>query len=233
MVANEGATVTKAKIVIVDENGNAKAGKSITCLYNPETLQFSRSASWDKKPISQESHAEHSYKGGGAATLSVKLFFDTTRNIQEHGVKVRAGTDVRDYTDFLFSLTEVEPKTGHPPYCRFEWGGKFYFVKGFMKSVSVDYTLFLPDGTPIRADVSVSFEETDSEQELDDRAQNPTTRSVARKTWIVREGERLDWIAYQEYGKAANWRHIAEVNGLENPLSLRPGQVLKLTPLER
>ena len=42
MTANEGATVTKAKIVIVDENGNAKAGKSITCLYNPETLQISR-----------------------------------------------------------------------------------------------------------------------------------------------------------------------------------------------
>ncbi|MEA3309352.1 MAG: LysM peptidoglycan-binding domain-containing protein [Chloroflexota bacterium] len=231
MATTKGATVTKAKIVVVDEKGNAKAGKSITCMYNPETLQFSRSASWDKKSIPQESHSEHSYKGGEAATLSVKLFFDTTRDIQEHGVKVSAGTDVRNYTDFLFSLTEVEQDTGHPPYCRFEWGGKFYFVKGFLKSVSADYTLFLPDGTPIRAEVSVSFEETDSEEELDDQAQNPTTRSLARKTWIVREGERLDWIAYQEYGKAANWRHIAEVNGIDNPLVLRPGQVLKLTPL--
>jgi nucleoid-associated protein YgaU len=42
----------------------------------------------------------------------------------------------------------------------------------------------------------------------------------------------LDWIAYQEYGDAAAWRHIAEVNNLHNPLSLVPGQLLKLTPLE-
>lgn len=226
------ATVKKAKIVVVDENGNADTSKSITCMYNPETLQFSRSASWDQREIPQEGHAEHSYKGGGGASLSVKLLFDTTRDMQEHGLNVKAGNDVRQYTDFLFSLMEVDAETGEPPYCRFEWGGKFFFVKGYVKSVSANYTLFLPDGTPIRAEVDVSFEETDSEESLDNRGQNPTTRTEARKTWVVREGERLDWIAYQEYGNPARWRHIAEVNDISDPLDLQPGQVLKLTPWE-
>ena len=45
------------------------------------------------------------------------------------------------------------------------------------------------------------------------------------------EGERLDWIAYQEYGNPRHWRHIADVNDLANPFDLRSGQVLKLTPL--
>jgi nucleoid-associated protein YgaU len=49
---------------------------------------------------------------------------------------------------------------------------------------------------------------------------------------VVREGERLDWIAYREYGNPARWRHIAEVNGISDPLELQPGQVLKLTPWE-
>jgi nucleoid-associated protein YgaU len=48
---------------------------------------------------------------------------------------------------------------------------------------------------------------------------------------VVREGERLDWIAYQEYGRAAYWRHIAETNDLADPTDIRPGQILQLVPL--
>ncbi|NJM39843.1 MAG: LysM peptidoglycan-binding domain-containing protein [Anaerolineae bacterium] len=47
----------------------------------------------------------------------------------------------------------------------------------------------------------------------------------------MRAGETLDYIAYQHYGDAAQWRHIAQANNLLNPKNLRPGLVLKLTPL--
>jgi nucleoid-associated protein YgaU len=36
----------------------------------------------------------------------------------------------------------------------------------------------------------------------------------------------LDYLAYREYGSASRWREIAEANQLENPLDLRPGQIL-------
>ncbi len=216
-------TVVKAEIVIVDKHGTPDSSKSpIKCLYNPETLQFSRSSSWSKEEIPQESHAKHTYKGGGGASLSVRLIFDTSST----------GEDVREkFTDRLFALLNVDDKLKHPPYCRFEWGGKFFFPKGFVSSVKASYTLFLPSGEPIRAEVDVSFEETDTEKDLANRPQNPTSRSEARATWVVREGERLDWIAAQEYGNAAAWRHIAMENNIEDPLALQTGQVLKLTPL--
>jgi nucleoid-associated protein YgaU len=47
----------------------------------------------------------------------------------------------------------------------------------------------------------------------------------------VHEGQSLDWIAYQEYGNPSCWRHIAEINDLDDPLNLQPGQVLKIVPL--
>jgi nucleoid-associated protein YgaU len=234
MPANASSTVEKAKIVVVDESGNPIGGApSITCMYNPTTINFKRSSKWDAKPVRQQSRTEHNYKGGGPATLSVTLLFDTTRNIQSLGVQ--AGTDVRtEYIDPLLSLMEVETDPSaedRPPYCRFELGGKFYFNIGFVKSVDVKYKLFLPDGTPVRAEASVTFEEVRNEEELDNRPQNPTSRSEARKTWIVREGERLDQIAHQEYGSPSHWRHIAEINDIADPFNLQPGQVLKLTPL--
>ncbi len=226
-------TVTKAQIVEVDEKGNA-VGDAIVCMYNPESLTINRGASWNPRDVPQRTLQKYSYKGGGAATVSAKLLFDSTRNMKEHGVTVQAGSDVRTYINKLYKLLQVAEHQNNqkrPPYCRFEWGSQKYFIKGFLSKVDVTYSLFLPDGTPIRAEVDVTFQIDDEEADLDKVLQNPTSRTEARKTWIVREGERLDWIAYQEYGHQKHWRHIAEVNGIKDPLDLQPGQILKLTPL--
>lgn len=75
--------------------------------------------------------------------------------------------------------------------------------------------------------MTVTFSQVREEK----KRQNPTSYTEPRKTWVVREGERLDWIAYQEYGDPGYWRHIAEANNLANPFDLQPGLVLQLTPL--
>jgi nucleoid-associated protein YgaU len=47
----------------------------------------------------------------------------------------------------------------------------------------------------------------------------------------VQQRETLDFIASQEYGQASHWRHIAEANGIDDPMRVRPGTVLALPPL--
>jgi len=87
--------------------------------------------------------------------------------------------------------------------------------------------MFKADGTPLRAKVNVTFLRVPEKP----ARQNPTSQSEPRKIWVVHEGETLDWIAYEEYGDPAYWRHIADTNDLINPKDLRPGQILKLVPL--
>ena len=94
-----------------------------------------------------------------------------------------------------------------------------------MQSVNVTYTMFLPDGTPVRARAKVKMRQIEEGLHA---PQNPTSRSVPRRVWVVKERQTLDWIAYKEYGDPALWRHLAQLNDLDNPLSLRPGQVLNL-----
>lgn len=234
MPDNNQPTVAKAKISIVDKNGNAQsgAGKSLTCMYNPESMQYNRAPTFEKKEIPNQTNAQDHRAGGGKATLSVKLFFDTTRSMQIDGRTIEAGSDVRKHIRFLLTLLQEDPQTpGQQPFCNFEWGGKLYIYKGFCTSVDVTYSLFKPDGTPIRAEASVRFEEQAAAEALDRMPQNPTSRSEARKTWIVHEGDRLDWIAYKEYGNAAYWRHIAETNHIADPFNLQTGQILKLVKL--
>src|SRR5512137_778193 len=98
-------SLTKAKIVKVKADGTDSESKD--CLFNPETLSYSRSASWTPTKIAQNSLPWYTYSGGGSGSLSVTLFFDTSDT----------GKDVREeYTKFLFSFFQVEKgtdKDGH------------------------------------------------------------------------------------------------------------------------
>jgi nucleoid-associated protein YgaU len=158
------------------------------------------------------------YGGGEPEELDLDLFFDETDT----------QLDVRVHTTPLRMLATRNFLFDKPPLVMFMWG-TVVSKMSYVSRVDVTYTFFRPDGTPLRAKVKVHLKEW--HDKLLSLAQNPTTRSEARKTWVVTEGQTLDWIAYQEYNDPAHWRHIAEVNNLDDPLALRPGQILKLTPI--
>lgn len=213
------------------ETDFVECGK-ISCMFRPTELSISKSARWGGDSAESNEKAggtiarlnvpEKHFSGGDAAKLTLNLFFDTTDT----------GKDVRGTTDKLFDLVMIDKDTlatsPTAPYCRFKWGTITSFMS-MVTSVSVKYTLFLSDGTPVRAEAALSLEQALDEGKL--TGQNPTSFSEARKLRVVTEGETLDWIAYQEYGDPAQWRHIAQANNLMNPQDLQSGQLLKLTPL--
>lgn len=217
-MAGNAESPKKAEIVNV-----ANSSKKVTCHFNPDTLKLTKEINWVEKPDLGGDASELAFGGGKAQDLDIPLLFDTTAS----------GKDVRNEYKTLFELAMIDKskkdsKTnqGEPPMVMFQWG-KFLSFKAVIKSISEEFTMFKSDGTPLRAKVTVGFKQVN----LDPKPQNPTSRSEARKIWVVEEGQRLDWIAFQEYNDSAQWRHIAETNNLENPMVLVPGQVLKLTPL--
>jgi|GEM_PF-230481 len=165
------------------------------------------------------------FKGGEVATYSLELLFDTTD--KQPGTSAR---DVRRHTNDLLALTigkeKNEAELYPPPPVDFVWG-KFRLFRAVVESVSISYTMFDTDGTPVRATAETGFLEWVEEK----TAQNPTTRTEPRKTWIVQQGQTLHQIAQAEYGHPGYWRHLADSNDLLNPLTLQPGQVLILPPL--
>jgi hypothetical protein len=154
------------------------------------------------------------YVHGNTRSLSMELFFDTYEE----------QTDVRAYTSKLYELLEIESTTHAPPICDLSWG-TFQFT-GVLDHVSGKFTLFLSDGTPVRATLNVTFKEFIEVKVL--VQQNPTQSADHRKTRTVRAGDRIDTIAAEEYGDPAKWRLVAEANGLNDPTALRPGDVLNL-----
>lgn len=221
MIFGKQNNLQKASIVISDTN------ETIPCQFNPQELSISRSVHWSHVNLPVLNSPIMQFRGSAPTTCHVNLIFDTSDS----------GDDVRGYTNQLMRLT-LKGGGGHgsqdlllePPSVAFVWG-KFELFKAVISDLSITYVLFLADGTPIRARANITFTQNDHE---DDPlpAQNPTSRTEARKTRIVRAGERLDYIAYEEYGEARHWRFLAEANGLDHAEALKPGSLLIIPPLE-
>ncbi len=202
---------------------NLSNNKVTECHFNPNEFEINKAVGWSEKPSMGNDVSSLAFSGGEGEEFTVPLLFDTTAT----------GKDVRKEYDDLFNMLKVDDekkntstKKSEPPTCRFQWG-KFISFDAVIKEIKQKFTLFKRDGTPLRVDVTLTLKQVTNKP----KGQNPTSRSEARKIWIVEEGQRLDWIAYQEYDDAAQWRYIAETNNLDNPDDLRPGQVLKLVPL--
>jgi hypothetical protein len=201
----------------------------VECMFNPSEYTLSKANKW----------GEGTYKLGDAplpnfdGTTGMKL--DVNNLIFDTYVRPSSGPpeDVRDYTDKLFELMKVEPKTqkrrantpGRPPRVSFRCGRVFSF-KAVITNVTQVFTLFWEDGRPVRAKVNISFLQVESSSTFP--AQNPTSMGQPQKVRVVGPGETIDAIAYAELGDASLWRLLAEYNGLDDPLRLRAGQRLAI-----
>ena len=212
--------LAKATISNLDDPG----ARPIEVLFNPTEYSMSKSNTWQQVKVVGSNVPRLEFTSGGAITLSLKdLTFDTYED----------GTDVRRYTDKFLALTKISPKTvdrvtgiGRPPRVLFSWGRDVKF-ESVVTSLSIDFTLFNADGMPVRAKMSISLQESKDAGEKP--AQNPTSKgTMGQKVYIVKPGDTLDRIAYEELGDSGLWREIADNNRLDNPMALKPGLPLAI-----
>jgi len=220
---------TRGKLVVQE---GAQKDQAVEFMFNPTEYSISKANKWELKANKSGNVPKWEFGGGDPRSLQVELLFDTSLKPDS--------TDVRKKTNQLFNFMMIDAglkskspnsKMGQPPKCRLYWGQdtKNYF-DCYITSCQIKYTMFNENGTPIRASATLQLKEVRDPKEL--LPTNPTSQGEAgRRVHIVQEGDRLDWIAFQEYGDANQWRRIAEANRITNPLDLKPGMVLSIPSL--
>lgn len=206
-------TLTKATIIPQSPPG----ATAIPVLFNPTRYGLGASNQLAEIGIPGLPAPILQYLRGASRSLTMQLFFDT----------YEAGTSVTTYTDAVYSLLDIEATTHAPPICEFRWQALSF--TGVIERVDGQFTLFLGDGTPVRATLDVTFREL---VDLQTAVKETNTQSADHATThTVMRGETLSAIAAQEYGDPGQWRPIANANQLDNPRLLSPGQVLAIPPL--
>ena len=212
--------MSNTKASLVEANGS----KELKFRFNPKEYSIQKSATWNRPTNkSAKSSSKPEFGGVQPQSLSMELFFDDWENPDADLLD-----DVKTLLGWLKPTEEsINKKKPQPQILKLQWGSNHSLseFKGFLKSVSVKYTMFKPDGKPVRATANIALEEVPEEP----KPTNPTSGSLAgRRTYVVGAGDSLHSVAYAEYGDPGLWRALAVFNGIDDPLRIAPGARLLL-----
>ncbi len=206
---------------------------------NPDQILMSRQSSMG-------SYGSGSSNSGTPAGSSPSIFKKSTPPILTLSRVVFFGSDTKSRCDQLMDWMSpgggmlgalagaaLAAATGvnlvtRPPKVIFQWGPPSAFlIEANITSVNVTYNRFAADGSPIRAEVTIRMQQQPSLLAL--LATNPTSAGLpGRSAHTVTAGDSLARIATDRYGSPGRWRQLAETNGIEDPLRVRPGDQVYL-----
>jgi Contractile injection system tube protein/LysM domain len=216
--------LTKLRIVNQDNN------TGFNVLFNPTQLTIDDGSQWKEQP-KPRFKPELQYTGWQLKSISMELFFDT----------YEAGTDVREETgkfaELLIPTTNDRGQGKRPPKVKLIWGpaesrpaSGLTTLDWILEKLNQKFTMFLGDGTPVRATLNVTFKEFIPPKKVEQ--ENRTRRSFPEKTYTVKAGDTLEGIAAGLWKDPLKWRIIAESNGIDNPRLLDVGVTLSIPAID-
>jgi nucleoid-associated protein YgaU len=232
---------------------NGKKFEDFKFQFNPTELSYDKSAEIAEITIPGLDAPLQQFIRGHAEKLTLELFFDST----DKGMGQNA-VSVTEKTDPFYRLIKIEPERHAPPICVFFWNEQFpgsslskksdsserdqnstgsntddgnQRRNGFrciVESVKQKFTLFSPEGVPLRATLTVTLREYKTLKEQLDQL-NPTSPDRTH-SHVLQSGDTLSSIAAQFYQHPGDWRFIADTNGIEDPRRLTVGSFLTIPP---
>jgi hypothetical protein len=143
--------LVRAKLVSKDGGG------TINFMFNPSELSLERRINLNESLGAQDGdgQAQTSYANSDPRKMSLTdLVFDT----YEEGGSASVMPYVQQFEKALHTTPSGNGKGKRPPTYTLVWGD-YSYIHGFITSVHYKLTMFLPNGTPVRAKVSIDIQE--------------------------------------------------------------------------
>lgn len=211
-----------------ERKGKPPPNKVFEAMFNPATYSRTYSTVWSKRQGINTSGAQLQYERSAPGELSLDLVLDGT-GVDEMGiVTLTAPMTVAQRVQAFLDVAYTYNGTIHEPnHLVVEWGD--LELRCRLESVTIAYTLFGREGTPLRAELAVKLL---SDDERKQRAKREDKQSPdLTHSRVVKSGDTLPLLTRQIYGSPAAYLDVARWNGLDDFRSLTPGQELLFPPL--
>jgi nucleoid-associated protein YgaU len=169
--------------------------------------------------------ASPEYARTEAETVSFDLVIDGTGVVEAARGKP-VSSEISRLRDLVYTYQGSEHE---PSPVELNWGDELCAFRARLTEMSVDYTLFKADGTPLRAKVRLSFLEALTPQEVAVQAddQSPDLSHLVR----VRAGDTLPGLCQRILKDPDAYLDIAVANDLDGFRSLVPNTILRFPPM--
>lgn len=206
-------------------------------VYNPTEFSVSYGTEYDGGELPINADVSKKYMSTAPRSLSMKLFFDGTGAspsssslgaIAANTLGIHVNTVDIQIETFIGLATTVNKEKHRPRYVMVIWGS--FIMTGVVTTLNVNYTMFQPDGRPLRATMDITIKENIAST-LITKLLNLLSPDLS-KSIVVQEGDTLPLLCYQEYNDASLYPKIAEVNNLKNYRKLKQGMELLFPPID-
>jgi hypothetical protein len=211
-----------------------KTGEEYTAVLNPETYSLNYEVKSNSEQAQGTSGNQSNYSSTVPQKLDFDFLFDATGALTSHIIALPFSLDTPEtveeqITKFKRAIFDFIGDTHQPPFVLLQWGPLEFKCK--VEKLQINYKLFKPDGTPLRAIAKVTFtsEIADKERAAKEDVKSPDLTHIR----TVRAGDTLPLLCYDIYEDATLYREIARVNRLINFRKLTVGQQIIFPPIEK
>lgn len=207
-----------------------------TALASPESYSVTYNVNINEKGAQGSSVPVDSFNSGSPQTISFKILFDGTGiinnnnggNLPALAIPGAGGSDVtQEIEKFKRVVYNYQSATHQPSYVQIRWGTLLYNCR--LVSLTINFKLFKPDGSPLRAEADCRFRGSIDEKKLAaiEGRLSPDITHIR----TVAEGDTLPLLCFREYGDSKYYYQVAKVNGLIDIKQLTPGMKILFPPI--
>lgn len=223
--------MSKDLMEIIGYSDNEYSGSGIsscTVQINPASYSHEHRTSYNNTVSQGAPGATLKFKGTSPEKISFDIYFDATGAVSTASIldsQVAVDDQIQTFKDVCFTYNG---DIHEPNYLIVSWGTLVFKCK--LTSLSISYTLFQSDGTPLRAKLSVSFEEAIDAELIAKDAGNlsPDLTHLVE----VKDGDTLPMICFRMYGDTSYYIEVAKYNNLLNFRDIPPGTKIYLPPIK-
>jgi len=217
-------------VCTVDQGKVSVGSAKFVATLNPSSYSHRQTLHYNsprRRPVGSAGQ-DPKFAAVGNDTVGFALMLDGTGVVPGGGSATAPPRPVIDQIRALNSVVYAYDGQKHEPnVVRLLWGTFIFF--GRLTTMSTEYTLFKPEGEPLRAKVTLSFTGFMSKEEQALVA-NRSSPDLSHKV-VVKAGDTLPLLCYRIYKDSGYYMDVARHNGLTDFRRLEPGTTLSFPPL--
>jgi len=202
-----------------------RVGAPFVALINPETYSIETKMEFNLTQGHGTTGQTPKFLQKPPEEMSFEFLFDNTGILDGQPVE-NLKSKLQTFQELLMGY---DSSTHEPKFFKLAWGTLIF--KGRCTALNINYKLFNPDGSPIRAICKVTFKEfkEDNVRVAEDGRQSPDLTHIR----TVKQGDTLPNLCFSIYGNSIYYMEVARVNRLINFRKLKVGQQLFFPPIDK
>jgi hypothetical protein len=206
-----------------EEFKNPLPGAAYTVMINPESIKVQRTIEYNKQQAPNSRAPSQKYKSTPSDKLSFDFTIDCTGVVDPD--RTNMASEIRQLETIV---SKYNGKIHRPNFVKIQWGKAKPF-NGVLTSLDIAYTLFRPDGSPLRAKVTIAFTQYISVDmaEKEAKLQSPDVSHLV----TVSKGVTLPQLCQSVWENDSYYIQAARYNKLNKFRNLKGGEKLIFPPL--